>query len=312
MTFSDKTKAEIIENCEVLDQSAFLWGMIRGNVSLTLDKGRFGCVLSTDMIEVATYAFSALSHFGAELVPEQKTGLNKQKIYNVVLHGENAKKVLKDAGIMRFPGGVSEYDGERVPVELLDTVEKARGYVAGVFLTAGEVFLPKGSEGEGGGIYQLEFLFTSGGYASSFAKFLAQCGFSVKTTERRDSAVLYIKESDTISDLLAYMGAVDAVLEMQSVKVYRAVREKANRISNCEFANTIKSVDTAQRQIQAIISLKDSGRYDYLDEKLKVVAEARVAKDTLSLEALAEELGISKSCLNHRLRKIESIAKGEE
>jgi len=310
MTFSDKTKIEIIENCEVLDANAFLWGIVRGNVCLTLDKGKLGLVVSTDMSEVAMHLLSTLSSMGAELVPEQKKGLNKQRVYNILLRGECAKKLLKDAGIMRFPGGETEYDGESVPESILDTDEKKRGYVAGIFLTAGEVFLPKGEDGHGG-TYQLEFVFTSGGFAKSFAGFLKRVGFSCKTVERRESAVVYIKESDLISDLLAYVGAVDAVLEMQSVKVYRAVRENQNRISNCEFANLDKTVNAAQRQINAIKELKESGRYNLLDEKLKVVADARVENETESLETLATMLNLSKSCLNHRLRKIESIAKGE-
>lgn len=310
MTFSDKTKIEIIENSEVLDSSAFLWGIVRGNVSLTLDKGKMGCVISTDLSEVAMHALSTLPNTGAELIPEQKTGLNKQRVYNIVLRGESAKKLLKDAGILRFPSGVTEYDGESVPENALDTVEKRRGYVAGVFLTAGEVFLPK--EEAHGGLYQLEFVFTSGGFAKSFANLLKKEGFGCKTAERRESAVVYIKESDVISDLLAYMGAVDAVLEMQSVKVYRAVRENENRISNCEFANLDKTVNAAQRQILAIRELKESGKYNLLDQKLKVVADARVENETDSLETIAGMLNISKSCLNHRLRKIESIARGEE
>ena len=310
MTFSDRTKIEIIENCEVLDKDAFLWGITRGGVSLTLEKGKLGCVITSHVSEVAMHAFSMLATMGAELTPEQKKGLNKQRVYNVILRGESAKKLLKDSGIMIFPKGENTYIGESVPVDKLDTVEKQRGYVAGVFLTAGEVFLPKGLEG-GGSAYQLEFLFTSGGYAKSFSDFISQLGFKGRIIERRETAVLYIKDSEIISDFLAFTGAVDAVLEMQTVKVYRSVREQENRISNCEVANLDKVVNTAQRQIAFINALKESGKFNMLDEKLKVVAEARVAYFEDSLDSIANKLGLSKSCINHRLRKIESIAKGE-
>ncbi len=310
MTFSDKTKKEILSNRELLDSDALLWGITRGSVALTLEKTRFGCVISTDMYEVALFTMSCLIGTGAEMNPEQKKGLNNKKVYNVTLSGASAKKLLKDAGIMSVESGVSEYYDESVP-DNLDTEEKKRGYAAGVFLSAGEVFLPKGLDGTGGA-YQLEFVFTSGGYASSFAKFLNENGFKCKVAERKETVVVYMKDSESISDFIAYTGAVDSVLEMQTVKLYRAVRENENRITNCEFANLGKTVDTAQRQISEIEELKRQGKYNLLPEKLKVVADARTMYPEHSLDQLSKELGVSKSCLNHRLRKIESIAKGEE
>ena len=310
MTFSDKTKKEILENSEVLDSFSLLCGIVRGSVSLTLEKGKFGCVITSDLFEIAMFTLKLLSNRDAEVSPETKKGLNNKTVYNVTLKGAQAKALLSDTEIMKENNGVTDYKGEKIP-ENLDTDEKKRGYVAGVFLSAGEVFIPKGIDGTGN-VYQLEFVFTSGGYAKAFSDFLNSLGFKGKVAERKESAVVYIKESETISDLLAYMGAVDSVLEMQTVKLYRAVRENENRITNCVFANLDKTVNTAQRQILAIEELKKQDKYNLLDKKLKDVAQARQEFPEDSLDSLAQKIGISKSCLNHRLRKIESIAKGEE
>lgn len=301
MNFSDETKLEIIRNADNLDGEALLKGIVRGNLSLTKENGVVGCLIATDISEVAIFALRFLLGTGAELVPEQKTGPISKKVYNISLKGDSAKELLTRVGVYATHG---EYVGDTVPT--LSEDEK-RGYVAGIFLSAGEVFIPK--EDTVG--YQLEFTFSSSGYAEEFSKLLKGLGFKGKIVERHDVYVLYFKESETISDLIAYTGAGESVLKLQSLKVLRSVRNKQNRISNCEVGNIGKVVAAAQRQINAIKTLKKSGRIDSLDEKLKEVAVLRLENPEEKLDDLAERLKISKSCINHRLRKIESIARGE-
>lgn len=301
MSFSNETKLEIISRADQLDGEALLKGIVRGNLTLTKENGVTGCQISTDLSELALFTLRFLLGTGAEISPEQKQGLVNKKVYNVTLKGDGAKKLLLRVGILN---GEGEYVGDCVPN--LDENE-ARGYVAGVFLSAGEVFIPKADSAG----YQLEFTFASYSFAEKFAKFLEELGFNGKIVERHDSYVLYYKESETISDMIAYIGASESVLRIQSLKVMRAVRNKENRISNCEVGNIGKVVLAAQRQISAITELQQSGRLETLDEKLKEVALLRLERPDEKLEELAKTLGISKSCINHRLRKIESVARGE-
>ena len=301
MSFSNETKLEIISRVDELDGEAMLKGIVRGSLSLTKENGVTGCQISTDLSELAIFTLRFLLGTGAEISPEQKQGLVNKKVYNVTVKGDNAKKLLARVGIFNDTG---DYVGDRIP-QLEEN--QLRGYVAGVFLSAGEVFLPK-ADSTG---YQLEFTFASFDYAKAFSKLLEGLGFSGKIVERHDVYVLYYKESETISDIIAYTGASESVLRIQSLKVIRAVRNKENRISNCEVGNIGKVILAAQRQISAIEELKQSGRLELLDEKLKEVALLRLEKPEEKLEELASALGISKSCINHRLRKIESIARGE-
>ena len=301
MSFSNETKLEILNNATYLDEEGLLKGIVRGNFSLTKESGVMGCVITTDSTELALFVLRFLVGTGAELSPEQKSGLQHKKIYNVTLKGNSAKELLRRVGIFNDK---DEWIGDTIPT--LSDDEK-RAYVTGVFLSAGEVFLPK----EDSTGYQLEFTFPSYSYAKAFSRLLDELGFSGKVTDRHDSYVLYFKESETISDLLAYTGAGESVLKIQNLKVYRSVRNKENRIANCEFANIGKVVLAAQRQVSAITELIESGKLDTLDEKLREVALLRLQYPEEKLDELASKLGISKSCINHRLRKIESIARGE-
>lgn len=301
MSFSDETKLEILSLADGFDSEALLKGIVRGSLSLTRENGVTGCQITTDLSELALFTLRFLLGTGAEISPEQKQGLVNKRVYNVTLKGDGAKKLLLRVGVLNADG---EYVGDGIPE--LDE-EGVRGYVTGVFLSAGEVFLPKADSAG----YQLEFTFASYSFAEAFSGLMEGLGFSGKIVERHDSYVLYYKESETISDIIAYTGASESVLKIQSLKVIRAVRNKENRISNCEVGNIGKVVLAAQRQITAITELQQSGRLDTLDEKLREVALLRLQNPEEKLEELAKLLGISKSCINHRLRKIESIARGE-
>lgn len=307
MNFSDKVKKEIVDS-GITPTTSLLAGFARGNLSLTVSGKRMGCVMNSDLSEVASFIFSGLIFQGAELDSENLKGLNSAKVFNITLQGEKAREFLTKSQIILF-------SGDKL-LELIDVVpefakleENSKDYLIGVFLSAGSVFVPSGEQSK---IYQLEFTFASHGFAKSFVEFLFSIGFNSKCTVRGESAVVYIKESEEISDMLAYMGAVEAMLEVQNVKVYRSVRNNQNRISNCEVGNIGKTVEAAQKQINAILKLQQSGKFELLDNKLKEVGLARLNSPEEKLETLALSLGISKSCINHRLRKIVSISEDKE
>ena len=309
MTFSDKVKIEIVSTQDDIDQRGLVAGFARGNLSLTVSGKRTGLVMTTDLSEVASFIFSKLLFLGAELNSENEKSFNSGKVYNLTMQGESAKDFLERNEIVHFSGDKLVEICEKVPSFVLSSEEIAKGYLIGVFLSAGSVFVPHEEEGH---LYQLEFSFTSQGFARDFVDFLSEIGFKCKYADRKETALVYVKDSEIISDMLAYMGAFEAMLSVQSVKVYRSVRNKENRISNCEIGNIGKTVDAAQRQITAIMKLKEQDKFNLLPDKLKETAELRLQRPEDKLEALADLLGISKSCINHRLRKIVSIAEEKE
>ncbi|MEG0166734.1 MAG: DNA-binding protein WhiA, partial [Ruthenibacterium sp.] len=127
---------------------------------------------------------------------------------------------------------------------------------------------------------------------------------------RKGSNIIYFKASEQIEDLLTFMGASGAALQIMNTKVYKDIRNKANRITNCETANIDKIVAANQNTLQAIAYLRDHGALGALPEALRDAAVLREAAPEISLKALAAQFEppLSKSGLSHRIKKIEQIA----
>ena len=127
---------------------------------------------------------------------------------------------------------------------------------------------------------------------------------------RKNNYVVYLKESEQISDLLSIIGAHQALLSLQNTKIVKAMRNNVNRIVNCETANLSKTVNAAVRQVENIRFIQETVGINSLPENLKEIAALRVEFEDMSLKELGEMLTppIGKSGVNHRLRKIEEIA----
>ena len=126
--------------------------------------------------------------------------------------------------------------------------------------------------------------------------------------------MVYIKESEKISDLLRIIKAYNAVLYYEDIRVLREKQNMNNRINNCEQANVEKSMASSNKQIEDINFIKVEDAYELLDEKVRKVADYRLKYPESSLIELSNiisvETGekITKSCVNHRLRKIRELA----
>lgn len=172
-------------------------------------------------------------------------------------------------------------------------------FLRGVFLAGGSVTDPEKG-------YHLE-LITSHYYVSrELTALLLDMGFNPKGTMRKSNYVTYFKQSEYIEDFLTVIGAPLASMEIMSAKVEKNLRGSINRRVNCDAANLDKTVDAAQEQIAAIRALETSGGLDSLSDKLREVAGLRVENPELTLSQLAElcDPPVTKSCLNHRLRKL--------
>ncbi|MEG0486072.1 MAG: DNA-binding protein WhiA, partial [Oscillospiraceae bacterium] len=127
---------------------------------------------------------------------------------------------------------------------------------------------------------------------------------------RKGSNIIYFKASEQIEDLLTFMGASGAALEIMNLKVYKDFRNKANRITNCETANIDKMVEANGQTLSAIKYLKQQGAYETMPENLREAAKLREENPEISLKELAACFNppLSKSGLCHRLRRISEIA----
>ena len=176
-------------------------------------------------------------------------------------------------------------------------------FFRGAFLAGGSVTDPEKS-------YHLE-LVTSHYYVSrELLVLLREAGFEAKETTRKSNYITYFKQSEHIEDFLTAIGAPLAAMEIMTSKLERDLRGSVNRRVNCDSANLDKTVAAAQNQIDAIHHLKEQGTWSSLPEKLRETAELRVNNPELTLSQLAEQFQppISKSALNHRLRKLVELS----
>ena len=140
---------------------------------------------------------------------------------------------------------------------------------------------------------------------------LRECGYPPKGLSRNGSFITYFKQSDQIEDFLTLIGAPVAAMHIMSAKLEKDLRNSVNRRLNCDSANLDKAVGAAQEQLEAIRRLREAGVLEELPDKLQLTAALRLENPELSLSELAEEFDppVTKSCLNHRLRKLQDLAK---
>ena len=140
---------------------------------------------------------------------------------------------------------------------------------------------------------------------------LRECGYPPKNIARNGSFITYFKQSDQIEDFLTMIGAPVAAMNIMSTKLEKDLRNSVNRRLNCDSANLDKAVQAAQEQLEAIRTLETANVLKDLPDKLKQTAVLRLENPELSLAELAESFNppVTKSCLNHRLRKLTSMAK---
>ncbi|MBR6521583.1 MAG: DNA-binding protein WhiA [Oscillospiraceae bacterium] len=177
-------------------------------------------------------------------------------------------------------------------------------FVRGAFLAGGSVTDPRKN-------YHLELITGHFNVSNEVVSMLFEMGFSARNSRRSGNCVTYLKQSEAIEDLLTTLGAPVSAMEIMNAKVEKDMRNSINRKVNCDTANVEKTVNAAMAQIEAIRSLAESGALDGLGEKFKETARLRVENPEASIAELASmcEPPVTKSCLNHRLRKIIELAK---
>ncbi len=176
-------------------------------------------------------------------------------------------------------------------------------FCRGAFLAGGAVTDPEKD-------YHLEWVTSHIGVSRAFPVILRELGFEAKQTTRKANHVTYVKHSDTLSDLLTALGAPVSAMEVINTRMEKDIRNGVNRRVNCDAANLDKAVQAAQEQIAAIEKLERKGILSTLPEKLRQTAQLRLELPEYTLSELAEQFDppVSKSCLNHRLRKLLTLA----
>ena len=202
-----------------------------------------------------------------------------------------------------LPRGMEEPFGQPASRACPDAACDRKALLRGVFMGCGSVNAPSAR-------YHLEFVLPTQGWASSLIRILHEQGVRAGVAERAGHHVLYLKEGDGIVRTLSLMGASRGVMEFENVRVVRELSGQVNRRLNFETANIDKTIGSAMRQVAAIGELERSGRLDALSLALQEMARARRANPEMNLNELAQRMQLSKSAVNHRLRRLVEMAEG--
>ena len=303
MSYASEVKKELtMLEVHFGNAKAELMALIRMNGSLGIYNHKFVLNVQTENPAIARRIYKLLKQFydiDSELLVRRKMKLKKNNLYIVRLK-TGSDYVLKDLDIL---------DGfqikETVPLKFLDDDAKVRSYLRGAFLAAGSVNNPETSR------YHVEIYSLYEDHNNTICEMMNRYGLNARKTERRSGYITYLKEAEKIADFLSLIGATNSMLKFEDIRIVRDMRNSVNRIVNCETANMNKVADAARKQIENIDYIERTVGLSKLPDKLQAVAQARKAHPEVSLKELGELVAggpISKSGVNHRLRKINEFA----
>lgn len=308
MSFSTETKNELArvtsENncCNITELAAIV--RLAGSIQIVGYK-KLNLKITTELNSIARKIFKLLKqnyNINTTISVNKNQMLKRNNSYVLMVTSEmGAEKLLKDLGILA--PGEGYYTVNEVPTNLIKNDECIRAFIRGAFLGGGSISDPEKN-------YHMEFVTNNEDFANSLKDLINTLDFNCKIVSRKNNYVVYLKESEQISDLLSIIGGHHALLSLQSTKIVKEMRNNVNRIVNCETANLTKTVNASVRQVENIRLIEETIGIDSLPENLQEIARLRVECEDMTLKELGEMLNppIGKSGVNHRLRKIEEVA----
>ena len=310
MSYTSNIKNEI-SNIEYGDSEKMAELSAILNIGVKLYDDRFE--IYTENISVARRIYKLIKeiyHVEIDMDTSGVNSLRKNKLVLLIVR-DKINLILEDLSIMN--------EGKRVYVPhtyLVDEDKDKQAYLRGVFMMCGSINDPKTSR------YHAEFVISSKETADFVNKLLNEMYFNSKVIKRDKSYMVYIKEAEKISDFIKLLNATTSLFYYEDIRIYRDHKNMTNRLNNCEQANVDKSLNASNEQLELIKKLREIIDFDLLDDKIKDICIYKEKYPESSMAELATiissetERPITKSCINHRFRKIkqmvESLYKEEE
>ncbi len=287
-------------------RGAELAALLRMGATLTIGAGHtFGLNFTSKNAAVARKVLQLLKSEGenlrTEITVRRSRQLNKNNSYTVrAVPSQKVNELFVRIGFLHEESLNMENDRGILKKQCCRIA-----YLRGAFQGGGSVNRPEAA-------YHLELVTGSFELGNLLYDLLRRMGFPAGFVDRKDSYIVYLKEGDAVIDFLGMLEADEAVESFEVARNVKEVREQVNRLVNCETANLQKAVDAAGRQLALIRELENSGRLVKLPPKVRAAAKVRLENPDATLQELAEMLGISKSGMNHRMRKLKELAEKEE
>ncbi|RAV09059.1 DNA-binding protein WhiA [Paenibacillus contaminans] len=303
MSFAAQTKKELtLVETDACCEKAELSAMIRMNGSVQLTNQKVVLDISTENAAIARRIYSLIKkrfQIHTELLVRKKMRLKKNNVY-IVRVPNQVQAILADLSIVsegfQFTPGIEK--------GIVKNPCCKRAYLRGAFMAGGSVNNPEGSS------YHLEIASMYEEHCQALVKLANRFDLNARFIERKKGFIFYIKEGEKIIEFLSLIGAHQALLRFEDVRIMKDMRNSVNRIVNCETANLNKTIGAAVRQIDNIRLLQREVGLENLPDKLREVAEIRLKHPDINLKEVGDLLkgAVSKSGVNHRLRKIDEMA----
>ncbi len=309
MSFSSHVKEELSKqvsparHCQIAEIAAIL--SLCGKVHITEDN-QYMIRIHTENVAVARKYFTLLKkafNIRADVAIRRNAFLKKNRTYTVaVRRNQDAVRVLQAARLLGDDGDVCE-NMSVVKNLIIQNSCCRRAFIRGAFLAAGSLSDPEK-------FYHFEIVCSCEEKAEQLREIIGTFSIEAKIVVRKKYYVVYIKEGSQIVEILSVMEAPLALMELENIRILKEMRNSVNRQVNCETANINKTVSAAVKQLQDIAYIRDTVGLDYLPESLAEIAQARLERPDATLKELGEILSppVGKSGVNHRLRKISSLA----
>lgn len=303
MSFAAQTKKELTmiedQNC---CQKSELEAMLALNGILQCIDSRRTLDIETENVATARRIYTLLKaqfSLHPEVLVRKKMRLKKNNVYAV--------RVIQHLdGVLHNLGWQDSLDAGNLGPAAIGKRKSCckRAYLRGAFLAAGSVNDPGSSS------YHLEIGANNLELAKQLRDLMNTYGLRAKLIRRKKGYVVYLKEGEKIVEFLNIIGAHQALLKFEDVRILKGMRNQVNRLVNCETANLNKTIGAAVRQLEVIKLIDEHLGITNLPVKLQEVAEVRLKYPEVNLQELTTYLQskVSKSGLNHRFRKLEEIA----
>lgn len=315
MSFSSEVKGElarldITKKCCMLAEIA---GFLRVSSSIRLaGGGKFSILASTENAAIARHYKKLIEdYFNNDVAlgvgDSQKPGKSRSKGHNryylIIEPDEKSSQILRETGMMLVREG-NDYFSDGVYAPIVKSKCCKKSFVRGLFLGCGTMSDPRKA-------YHLELVFSSEQLANDVKKLVGTfVDLSANIAKRKESYIVYMKKSQYISDMLGILGADDAVLEFEDIRLHKSLLTETQRMMNCDSANMDRALSASEQQIAWIKAIDESIGLDAISPTLREVAEIRLSEPEASLTEIGEALTppIKKPAVSKRFAKIKTIA----
>lgn len=298
MSFSQRCKKELLKK-EPIDLEGELISLAHFIGSIRISAAGFNVIFKTDSNQEARYIYKLISDlygysptFEIQDNPDKK---NKRD-YVVIIEDANVSDKLISLRNQSFLENYSNIEDV--------SLNQIKGFLKIAFIFRGSVNDPQRG-------YNLEIVGKNMEEARIIKDSMDAFNLNAKVSQRLDYNIIYLKDSDKISDFLVVIGAMQSLFELENVRAMKSIRNDVNRVNNFDNANIDRTVKAARAQLDAINKIINEGRFDEVDELSQKIGKLRLENPYLSLDELGEMLNppLSKAKINYRLQKFIKLAK---